>query len=180
MANWQTPLYTSQVPQAGKSQAVGYQLSKASRGKLRITESLYTLAGTEAAADLIYLALLYPGERLIPSYCKVTCQNPGTTFSVQVGDSVTVNRYSGTLALGGGAQDLFFSSQVGYVSGTTSALYNPADITVPAYSSANPPQPIPPPTTVDQTIVIAKVTAAAALNAGAMILFLLAFVAAGD
>lgn len=177
MAIWKTALYTSMVPVGGQSQTVSYQLAKASRGPLRIAECLYSISSgaTEAANDLIYLSLQYPGERLMPSYSKVTGQNPGTTLTLQIGDSVTANRYSGTLTLSNTATDLFFSSAVGASSGA--ATYNPADITVPAYSSSNPPQPIPPPTTVDQTIVIAKILTAGTLTANALILFTLAFVA---
>jgi hypothetical protein len=177
MAIWNTPLYTSQVPQAGQSQAVGYQLAKASRGALRIAECLYVISAgaTEAANDLIYLSLQYQGERLIPSYSRVVFQNPGTTLTLEVGDSVTANRYTGTLTLSNTASALNFDSSPGASSGA--ATYNPADITVPAYSAANPPQNIPPPTTVDQTIIIAKILSAGTLTAGAKILFLLGFVA---
>lgn len=177
MAIWQTPLYTSQVPGAGQSQAVGYQLAKASRGALRIAECLYTISSgaTEAANDLIYLSLQYPGERLIPGLSKIIAENCGTTLTLEVGDSVTANRYSGTITLSNTTFDNFLSSSLGASSGA--ATLNPADITVPAYSAANPPQPIPPPTSVDQTIVIAKILSAGTLTAGKKILFLLAFVA---
>lgn len=178
MPIWNTALYNSQVPQGGQSQAVSYLLSKVSRGALRICESLYAISAgaTEAANDLIYLSLQYPGERLIPSLSKVTAENCGTTLTLEVGDSVTANRYSGSLTLSNTTFDAFLSSSLGATSGA--ATYNPADITVPAYSAANPPQNIPPPTTVDQTIVIAKILTAGTLTAGKRILFLLAFVAA--
>jgi len=170
MAIWQSSLYTTQVPALGKSEAVQYPLAKNARGKLRIVQIPYTLVGTEAANDLIYLTMLQPGDRVLPQYSKVTGQNPGTTLTIQIGDSVTVNRYSGTLTLSGAATDLFFSS----TPGTT--LYAPTDITLPAYLPASPPQPVPPPNPLDQTIVICKVISAASLTAAQIILFSLAVV----
>jgi hypothetical protein len=165
MAIWNTPLYTSQVPGAGYSEAVKYPLAKVARGKLRIVECPYTISAgaTEAASDLIYLTLLQPGDRVLPAYSKVVWQNPGTTLTVEFGDSVTANRYSGTITLSNTAGAVSFDSAP--VAGT----YTPTDITVPAYTGANPPQPVPPPNATDQTIVIMKILSAAALTAGQII-----------
>lgn len=170
MAIWTTPLYTSQIPAAGASEALNYPLAKNARGKLRIVQSLYVLTATEAANDLIYLTLLQPGDRLIPSYSTLAFENPGTTLTLSVGDSVTANRYCGTLTLSNTVNSFDFDTAP--VAGT----YVLADVLLPAYSAANPPQPVPPPNTTDQTIVIAKILSAATLTAGKRLFFQLGVV----
>lgn len=176
MAIWNTPLYTSQVPAAGASEAVNYPLAKNARGKLRITQAIYTISAgaTEAANDLIYLTMLQPGDRVLPGLCKTIAENCGTTLTIQIGDSVTVNRYAGTITLSNTTLDAFWSATLGATSGAS--VFAPADITVPAYTAANPPQPIPPPSTVDQTIIIAKIISANTLTSGKRILFQIALV----
>jgi hypothetical protein len=168
MAIWQTPLYTSQVPGLGVSEAVNYPLAKNARGKLRIVDALYAISAgaTEAANDLIYLTMLQPGDRLIPALSKLTAENPGTTLTLEVGDTVTANRYSGTFTLSNTVTDVFFSSQP--VTGT----YTTSDVALPVYGTPS----VPPPTATDQTIVIAKILTAAALTATKRLLFLLAIV----
>jgi hypothetical protein len=174
MATWNTPLYTSQIPAAGASEAVNYPLAKIARGKLRIVRAVYTLVNTEAANDLIQLTMLQPGDRVLPEYSKIVSENPGTTLTLQIGDSVTANRYSGTLTLSNTTLDAFWSSSLGATSGAS--VFASADITVPAYTGATPPQPVPPANATDQTIVIAKILSAAALTAGKRIVFDIAIV----
>lgn len=172
MAIWTTPLYTSSIPGAGVSEAVNYPLAKNLQGKLRIAQALYTISAgaTEAANDLIYLCLLKIGARVIPSFCTLVFENPGTTLTLEIGDSVTANRYSGTLTLSNTVGSLDFDTAP--VTGT----YTLSDITAPAYTAANPPQPVPPPNTLDQTILIAKILSAAALTGGKRLLFQIGYV----
>lgn len=40
-----------------------------------------------AAADTVNLVSLHPGQYIVPSLCWVECENPGTTLTLDIGDT---------------------------------------------------------------------------------------------
>lgn len=165
MATFSSTLYTAQAGAAGASlnASANFPRARDARGKLRIVQVPYALAGTEAANDFIRLTILDPNDRVIAGLSRVVCEDPGTTLTLQVGDGSNVDRYAGTLVLSSGGIVEF-----GSVAGDD--LYVPTDVVV-----TNPPAT--PESSTDQTVVRAKVIAASTLTAGAKLLFLIAVVA---
>jgi hypothetical protein len=71
----------------------------------------YSLAGTEAAADIIKLCLWPAGVIPIPSLSKVTCgADPGTTLTMDVGTVADPDGFADGLVLSAGGQIEFGSS----------------------------------------------------------------------
>lgn len=69
----------------------------------------YTLAGTEAADDIIALADIPADCVVLPQLSKVTCgADPGTALVLDIGDS-DVDRYADGIALSSGGQVEFTS-----------------------------------------------------------------------
>lgn len=60
-------------------------------------------------SDVIYLAKLPKGARLIPALCSVDYGDPGDALTGNVGDEVDVDRYGAALALGNAAGRKAFS-----------------------------------------------------------------------
>lgn len=70
--------------------------------KLRVTQATLTLAGTEATSDVVKICKLPKGVRVLPHLCYVVCDDPGTTFTADIGDGGDADRYASALALGAG------------------------------------------------------------------------------
>lgn len=85
MATFNSGLYGKQVGSAGASPAGTYPLAKFAAGKLRYAVALVTLAGTEAANDIINLARLKPGAVVLPSESRIICEDPGTALTLDIG-----------------------------------------------------------------------------------------------
>lgn len=107
-----TPLFTNQTGVPGQSAAVSYPTPKGIYGKYRVVPVPYYIGSTTlpAAGDIIQLARLKLGARVIAGLSRVICEDPGTTLTGCVGDFSNPKRYSGALVLsaassgvGGGA-----------------------------------------------------------------------------
>lgn len=58
------------------------------RGEIRMIDVTYTMVGTEATDDNIYLARLHPGEKVMPQLSDVVVEvDLGTTATIDVGDT---------------------------------------------------------------------------------------------
>lgn len=80
---------------------------------------VYTLAGTEAAADIIKLFDLPPGGEIVPELSLVTCSaDPGTTLTLNVGDIADVDRYAAGIVLSAGGQVAFTNTAIPAAVGT--------------------------------------------------------------
>jgi hypothetical protein len=70
----------------------------------------YTLLGTEAANDTIQLFDLPAGSVIIPALCWVTCADPGTTLTLDIGDAADPDRYADGIVLSAGGNVNFAST----------------------------------------------------------------------
>lgn len=112
MATSNSALYGKQVGSAGASPANTYPLAKLAAGKLRYAVVELTV-GTLAANDVVNLAKLKVGSQVVPALSRILCENPGTTFTVKIGDAGDDDRYLAAKALGGAAQDIGFGNSPG-------------------------------------------------------------------
>jgi len=71
-------------------------------GDLATFTDEYTLLGTEAATEEIYLHKNKPNMRLIHALSSITLENPGTALVVDIGDDDDVDKYSDGLVLSAG------------------------------------------------------------------------------
>jgi len=78
-------------------------------GGLKSLQAAYTLAGSEAANDVLYLAKLPSGAMVIPSLSSVYCPDPGTTLTLDVGDEADADRYADAIVLSAGGSVKFDS-----------------------------------------------------------------------
>ena len=85
----------------------------------------YTLTGSEAANDLIYLPELPPGSTIVPQLCSVTSADPGTTLTLDVGDSGDSDRYAAGIVLSAGGRIEFTSGTLPAAVGTPYRLTAP-------------------------------------------------------
>lgn len=113
MANVNSTLYTKQVGSAGASPAVTYPLAKVAGGKLRYYEVEGTVADLGATNDTFTLCRLKVGARVLPGLSKIICESPGTTVTGKIGDASDDDRYLAAKALGGSAQDIFWTNSPG-------------------------------------------------------------------
>lgn len=76
-------------------------------GTLHVSDVLYTIVGTEAAADIINLIKLPAGARVLTglSYCEA--ENPGTALVLDIGDSDNADAYADGLTLSSGGNVAF-------------------------------------------------------------------------
>ena len=131
MATTTTPLYDSQVPQAGQSQAVGYKSAKSVYGKHRIVPCEFTPTSSSlpAAGDIIKLTKLKDRARVIAALSSVACEDPGTTLTGAVGDWSNPKRYSGALVLSAASSTVGGGLiQFGSVVGVGAEQFVPMDI----------------------------------------------------
>lgn len=96
-----TPLFDSMVGIAGQSQAVGYKSVKSAYAKHRIIPIEYSpvSASLPAAGDIISLAKLNQGARVIAALSSIVCDDPGTTLTLHVGDLSNPKRYTASAVL---------------------------------------------------------------------------------
>ena len=152
MPTFNTPRFAAQVDSAGASPAATFPLSKFTQGKMRYAIVPYALAATEAAGDIINLVQLKEGAVVIPSLSRVVCEIPGTALALSIGFASNASALCDVLILTT-TQDLAFTA-----GGEMTANYVPAPL---AFADRN---------------IIATVTDANALTAGAKLLFLIAYV----
>ena len=127
-------LYTdrsaAQLPAAGANtwtRTPGVQVT----GDITYMEAIYTLtSGTdEASGDIIRIAKLRGGARLLPELCKIVRNDPGTAFTIaSIGDEPVVTgaftgsatRYSTAVDLQtAGASDFTYATQAAGLAGYT-------------------------------------------------------------
>jgi hypothetical protein len=116
MATWYTTLYKAQKNlsaagvAAGASLGVSIPQSQDSQGKVRLIPVPYTVTGTEANAENIYLCTLRLGAKVLAPLCRIVQQAASTDlFNLKIGDGTDPIRYCNTINCVG-AQDVAFSS----------------------------------------------------------------------
>lgn len=114
----------------------------------------YTLAGTEAANDIINLCLLPAGAIPIPQLSKVTCADPGTTLTLDVGNADDGDGFADGIVLSAGGS-------VEFTSGTAPAWLPQTPLVADAGSG--------------NSAIQATVASAASLTASVVLYFLLAW-----
>lgn len=112
--------------------------------------AIYTLLGTEAAADTIQILDLPAGASVVPQLSHVTCADPGTTLTLDIGDASNTDRSADGIVLSAGGL-------VAFTSGTL-----PVDATVPTLAT-------------EQTRIYATVASADELIADVKVVFTIAY-----
>lgn len=154
MATFNSTRYTSQVGTAGGSPASGYPLAKFANGKHRISVVPYTLAGTEAANDIINLIRLKAGAVVVPCECRILCEDPGTALTIDIGFASNDDALLDGAALTT-AHDVSFTGAPSVTA--TAAQYNPTALAV------------------GDEVIFATVKTATSLTTGAKLLFLISY-----
>jgi hypothetical protein len=100
MSTFASALYTGQTGSAGASQnaAAGYPSAQMDSGKLRYTIVQYAL-GAESTNDTINLCRLPLGAKVLPTFSKIECEDPGTALTLDIGDAGDADRYLDGAAL---------------------------------------------------------------------------------
>lgn len=160
MPTFNTALYNAQTgaAQGSLNAQSAFPRARDAFGKERIVQINYTMAGTEATADVINLTKLKQGDRVLAGRSSYACEALGTAFTGSIGDASNNSRYSGTLTFTSIAAG-FFSSAPG------TDLYVPSDVVT-----------IPVPAT-DQSTVLLKVVLSTTPTAGKKLIIFLAVVA---
>lgn len=142
------PNFKSDLITANDQIAVSNKMVNGDRtgGLLLGFKALYTLVGTEAANDTIQVIDLPAGATLDPENLKVTCADPGTTLTMDIGDSANPDRYADGITLSNGGQ-------IAATSGTM-----PEAVATPYVTTA-------------KSRVYATVASAATLTAGVVLVF---------
>jgi hypothetical protein len=81
-------------------------------GKLTLATAHVTLTGATAAADLLEIipaSLLPIGAVVVPQLCSVTCSDPGTTLTLDIGYAANPDAYADGIVLSSGGQIAFTS-----------------------------------------------------------------------
>ena len=99
-------------------------------GRVQKITATYTMAGTEAANDVIYIARVPSGALVHPDYSNAAGNGIASTATITVGDTDTqaaavtadASRYSGSIDVHAAA-----TAPVAFASGTT--LQTPAEVT---------------------------------------------------
>jgi F420-0:gamma-glutamyl ligase-like protein len=85
-------------------------------GNVVYAKGSYTTTATDAAADILRLALLPKGAVVVPSLCRIDTEDLGTDISVKVGDLDTTaddDRYSTAVSLATAGAKTFTSGVAG-------------------------------------------------------------------
>lgn len=123
-------------------------------GEVQFAHVPYTLVGTEAANDLIKLAVLPAGAIPIPQLSEVLCADPGTTLTLDVGTADNADGWADGITLSSGGK-------IAFTSGTAPA-WNDATPLVADSGSGN-------------AVVYATVASANTLTADVVLYFQLAY-----
>lgn len=110
MATTNTALYNKQIGAGASPVYPGVMEFGANIKTIRIET---TVAALGATGDILQLCKLPVGARVMPAYSKITCESPGTTVTVKLGDGGDDDRYMASKALGGSAQDIFWTNSPG-------------------------------------------------------------------
>ena len=104
MATFNSDLVTKQAAALLKS-SDGVRDGDDFAGNVKMATAHVTLTGSTAAADIINIipAELVPvGAVVVPQLCTVTCGDPGTTLTLDIGDALDTDRYADGIALSSG------------------------------------------------------------------------------
>lgn len=106
------PNYKSNLIVLGEQVAISSQAEASNlTGKLPLVERCtYTLLGSEAANELLYLFDLPAGCVIIPELCTVSSADPGTALVVDIGDATDPDRYADGIVLTAGGVVNFAST----------------------------------------------------------------------
>lgn len=113
--------FKSDIKTAAAQVAISDQIINNSRTGARVLYAypVYTLAGTEAANDVIKLFDLPAGAEIVPELSSVTCSaDPGTTLTLNVGDAADTDRYAAGIVLSAGGQVAFTNTAIPAAVGT--------------------------------------------------------------
>lgn len=146
MANFKSTTIVRQEQLSASLQAEPANLN----GKLPLHQRVsYTLLGTEVANDTIQLFDLPAGAVIVPQDSDVTCLDPGTTLTLDIGDAADTDRYADGIVMSAGGIVNFCAT-----AGTTI----PAAVVTPFAPTVT-------------TRIIAKIDTAATLTAGVVLYF---------
>lgn len=124
-------------------------------GRVEYANIAYTLAGTEAANDIINLMVIPAGMIPIPQLSSVTCSaDPGTTLTLKIGTAADDDGWANGIVLSAGGQVACTNTNI------------------PAWVAQTP---IVPDTGVGNAVVKATVASANTLTASVVLYFVLAF-----
>lgn len=77
------------------------------KGDLVVVERVYSLLGTESAAEIIRICRNDPEMRFVPHLSAVIAENPGTALVIDVGDAADADGYADGMTLSSGGTVLF-------------------------------------------------------------------------
>lgn len=100
MPTFSSSMYTGQIGAAGSSlnAPTAFPLGRDAQGALQCLRIEYALS-TEATADVINLGVLPIGAKVLPSFCRIVCEDPGTALTLDIGDVLDTDRYCDGAAL---------------------------------------------------------------------------------
>jgi hypothetical protein len=79
-------------------------------GSLMVATATYTLLGTEISGQTIQVTPPLPAQIVVvPDLCSVSCNDPGTTLTIDVGDADDRDRYADGITLSNGGTVAFAS-----------------------------------------------------------------------
>lgn len=145
---------TAYGKQIGAGASPIYPEAKRTSGKLRFAVVEYALAGTEVADDIINLIRLKAGAVVVPSLCRIVCEDPGTALTLDIGFASNVDALCDGAALTT-AHDVTFTGAASVTA--VAAQYVPAALAV------------------GDELIFATVKVATTLTAAAKLLFLIAY-----
>jgi hypothetical protein len=144
-------LYTSQATalldgseRPSRTQNVG--------GTVKVLRGQYTTTGSETANDTFNLCYLPKGASVLRSLSAVSCVDPGTTLTLDIGTSANADVYADGIVLSAGGTIGFGSA----VAGTAGDLA--------------------PSTTTDNSVVIVTIASAASVTASVVLYFAVAYI----
>ena len=82
-------------------------------GTVKVLRAQYTTTGSEAANDTFNLCYLPPGASLLRGLSTVTCVDPGTTLTLDIGTSSNADLYADGIVLSSGGTIGFGSAVAG-------------------------------------------------------------------
>lgn len=156
MATFDTAVYTAQKPTRTNPSRLAAQNSAS--GEVEFAPIAYTLVGTETASDIINLCILPQDAIPVPQLSSVTCADPGTTLTLDIGTADNADGWADGIALSAGGQ-------VAATSGTLPAWVTPTPLVADTGSFQ----------TAGSAVVYATVASANTLTAGVVLHFLLAY-----
>lgn len=121
-------------------------------GTVKVLRGTYTTTGSEAGNDTFNLCYLPKGASVLRGLSSVTCVDPGTTLTLDIGTSTNADLYADGIVLSSGGTVTFGST----VAGTAGDLA--------------------PTVTTDNSIVIVTVASAGTVTASVVLYFTVAYI----